>query len=181
MRNTHIKATLIVLPLLLIGLYSLYTFTERNKEPISSAVDIGQPFPPFEAEDIRGTRFSSVQVQNKIVIVNFWATWCAPCIEEIPSLMKLINEFKGQIVLVGISADYSMEEIETFKKSFPGLDNENIVLIWDKDKSLMKRYNIAKLPESFILDKRLTLIKKISGTINWFNDNSISYFKELLN
>lgn len=180
-KKNHIKALQIVLPLLFLGILSLYFLTQNNLDPnVTKKFEIGSTFPVLEGKDLAGLDFISTDFKNQIVIVNFWASWCAPCIEEIPSLIKLVNDFKGQVQLIAISADDSLEEIETFKKSFPGLNHKNITLVWDKDRNYMKKFNIFKLPESFVLTKNGLIVKKVSGTINWFNENSISYFKDLL-
>lgn len=178
----YIKSFLFVLPILIFGLSSLYYYTKVNNEAVvTTSYEVGSSFPDFELTDIQGNPFKLSQLKNKTVILNFWASWCSPCIEEIPSLIKLVTHFNGDVFLLAISADYSLEDITTFKKSFPGIDQENIVIAWDKDRSLMKKFNIFKLPESFILAPNKTLAKKVSGTINWYSENSLSYFKELSN
>ncbi|HPI39910.1 MAG TPA: TlpA disulfide reductase family protein [Pseudobdellovibrionaceae bacterium] len=182
MYKNHIKALFIVIPLLSIGLYFLF---EKTKNTVDSSVqrsfELGNSFPDFEGTDIQGRPFKSSNFKDQVVIINFWASWCAPCIEEIPSLIKLVNELDGKVQLIAISSDYSLEEIETFKKSFPGLNHKNITIYWDNDRSYMKRFNIFKLPESYILRKNSVIAKKISGTIDWHTENSIQYFKDLFN
>ena len=64
-----------------------------------------QPMPPFLVDDLAGQVISTAQLRGKVVIVNFWATWCPPCQEEIPEMMELQKEFQGKLQIVGVSMD----------------------------------------------------------------------------
>jgi thiol-disulfide isomerase/thioredoxin len=113
--------------------------------------------------------------------VNFWASWCGPCIEEVPSLIKLLKTFPNELELIAISGDSNQADIDSFMKSFPEMKTlPNIHVVWDADKSLAQKYQIFRLPESFLLDKDLKLIKKISGTIDWHTEDAIAYIKQVI-
>lgn len=117
--------------------------------------------------------------RGKIVIVNFWASWCNPCVEEFPSMVKLAREFKGDVVILAISEDDAKPDIESFTKAM-GLPEPHFEVVWDQDKRAMKDYGVEKLPESFVVGKDGKLIRKVLGIDNWASEDAIAYFKMLV-
>lgn len=136
--------------------------------------------PNFAFKDLAGQSYELESFKGKVVILNFWASWCGPCVEEVPSLIKLIKEFKGDVVLVAVSGDSNREDIEIFLKSFPELKGDHMSIVFDEDRAVMKRFDVARLPESLVLDKEHKLVKKLVGSIDWYNKDSIAYMKALL-
>jgi thiol-disulfide isomerase/thioredoxin len=183
----HIRALLVVVGIVLIG-WAGFLFWQGAPSPSSadfqkalSVEDMEKAgLPNFEAKDINGNTVRLSDLKGKIVILNFWATWCAPCIEEVPSLIKLVQEYKGQLHLLAISGDSNLEDIKVFLKSFPELKAAHINIIWDEDHSIMKKFAVARLPESFVGSKDLRLAKKIVGTINWYTPDSKAYMDTLI-
>ena len=111
-----------------------------------------QGIPDLKAVDLQGKDFDFAPLKGKIRIINFWASWCEPCIEEVPSLMALIQQLNGQVELVAISGDSDTTEITSFLKSFPKLQGPHITLLWDKDKSMVQKFGVERLPETFIVE-----------------------------
>lgn len=182
----HLKAALVILIIGIIGiLFFKYTIDSRMSDDSSSRYSVLESLESkgaanFSAKDIHGVSFDLESFKDKVVILNFWASWCSPCVEEIPSLIKLVNEFNGKVQLVAISGDNSLEDIQVFLKSFPDLKNSNIKIVWDQDRKLMQEFGISRLPESLILKGDRKLAKKIVGTINWYTKDSIEYVKTLI-
>lgn len=135
--------------------------------------------PNFSFKNLDDVSLDLNSLKGKVIILNFWASWCGPCIEEVPSLVKLVKEFKGEVQLIAISGDSNREDIDIFMKSFPELRGKNIHVVWDEDRSLMKRFQVIRLPESMVLGQDQKLVKKIVGTIDWYNEDSIGYMKSL--
>jgi cytochrome c biogenesis protein CcmG, thiol:disulfide interchange protein DsbE len=183
--KVSIKA--LVVTSILIGLFVYWwvSFKERVDAPLARHELIDQletvGVPSFNTATIEGNSVVLKELSGKLIILNFWASWCAPCIEEIPSLIKLVKEFKGEVKLVAVSGDSNLEDINVFLKSFPELKAENIYIVWDKDQVIAQQYGIDKLPESFVIGKDFKLVKKIIGTINWYTPDSIEYLKFLIN
>ena len=148
---------------------ALYSMDQMEKQGV----------PPIELQTLSGTPFNLSELKGKIVLINFWASWCAPCIDEFPSMIKLLEEFPDKMVLVAVSRDKTKEDIEVFLKSFPKIIRKNAVLLWDKDGALAKEYKIDRLPESFLTDRNLKLLKKIIGTLQWHTPDSVEYIKSL--
>lgn len=182
----HLRAFLVVVGILVIGWVAFLFWqgapTSAGDLHATLSVDEMETkgLPSFEAKTIDSGLVRLEDLKGKIVILNFWASWCAPCIEEIPSLIKLVKEYKGQIQLVAISGDSNIEDIEVFLKSFPELRNENISIVWDHDRSLVQKFAVARLPESFVSSQDLKLAKKIIGTIDWYTPDSKAYIDSLL-
>lgn len=131
--------------------------------------------PPIEALTLEGKPFDLSSVKTPVVIVNFWASWCGPCVEEFPSMLKLIEATKGQVTIVAISMDDDEKDLRAFAKLFkvprPGFE-----ILWDREKKVMNTYGVGKLPESYIIGPNRKLIRKVLGIENWATPNAIEYF-----
>jgi cytochrome c biogenesis protein CcmG/thiol:disulfide interchange protein DsbE len=183
----HIKAAIIVVILGVLGVWAFETFMMPRVTSTgggSSAQTLAQMekegVPNFSFKDFMGQESELKSLTGKVVILNFWASWCSPCVEEVPSLIKLVKEFKGNVQLIAISGDSRKEDIEVFLKSFPELKNVDIKIVWDEDRSLMKKFDVTRLPESLVLGKDQKAVKKLVGSIDWYNKDSIEYMKQLL-
>ncbi|MCB0408188.1 MAG: TlpA family protein disulfide reductase, partial [Bdellovibrionales bacterium] len=96
--------------------------------------------PDFSIQDLKGQTITLSEFKNKIVIVNFWASWCEPCVKEFPSLIQLLKQFPDDLVLLAISADYTLEDLNGFTKAF-GVENvPNFIVMWDKDQKVAEKY-----------------------------------------
>lgn len=181
----HLKAFAIVFVLgsLITWAYLAY-FTPRLQQAPDALKSLNlmenEGVSDFSATTLDGEAFKLSQFKGKVVILNFWASWCGPCVEEVPSLIKLIKELKGDVELLAISGDSSLEDINVFLKSFPDLKGPNIKVIYDKDRSLMNTFGVTRLPESLVLNSDQKLAKKLVGSINWYTKDSISYMKTLI-
>lgn len=134
--------------------------------------------PLFSKETIYGKPFSLSQHKGQVILVNFWASTCAPCLKEFPSFLKLLRHFKGKIILVAISTDRNKESIFKFVKRYKM--PKDVYVIWDKDKSLRKAYVLNALPETYIVKKDLKLFRKVVGFEDWFTKESLAFFKSLV-
>lgn len=132
----------------------------------------------FTGKNLSGESVTLSQYKGKIIILSFWASWCAPCIEEFPSMISLLKQFPDQVVMLAVSADYSKEDIEIFLKSIK-VDSSisNLQIIWDPESEISKKYQIQKLPESFIFYKEGKLLRKVVGSIKWDDADAINFFK----
>ncbi len=134
--------------------------------------------PLIEAVDLDGKPFNLSNVKTPVVIVNFWASWCEPCVEEFPSMLKLVDSLKGKVTIVAVSMDDDEKDLRAFTKLFrvpkPGFE-----VLWDRDKKVMGTYAVGKLPESYIVGPDRKLIRKVLGVENWANPSAISYFTSL--
>ena len=116
----------------------------------------------FTAQDINGRPISTKDWAGKVMIVNFWATWCPPCREEIPDLIKLQEAYRDHLQVIGISADDGPEIVNKFVAEH-GI-NYPIVMLTDE---LRKTFpGVFALPTSFVLDGDRRAMQKHVGLIN---------------
>lgn len=145
---------------------------------ISSTAQYTQPSaeittPNSEFTDINGQNYTLHQFKGKTIILNFWATWCPPCIAEFPQLLELAKREGDHIVLIALSVDENPKKIDSFFKSLPEdvrtkLSLENVIIGLDTDKAISKnQFNSAMYPETFIIDKDLMITHKVEGITDW--------------
>ncbi|MGE3757524.1 MAG: TlpA family protein disulfide reductase [Pseudobdellovibrionaceae bacterium] len=137
--------------------------------------DVGVP--GFSSQTLEGQPFVLTHKEGQKIILNFWASWCEPCVEEFPSMINLVKQTNGRVRIVFVSADYTREEIDGFLKNFPDIKTDGISVIWDKEGSIRKLYGVEKLPETFVIGSDGKLLRKIVGTMNWLTPESLEFFK----
>jgi thiol-disulfide isomerase/thioredoxin len=139
--------------------------------------DISLPV-EIRLKDINGNMISLSDFKGKIVFLNFWATWCLPCIIEMPSMEKLHRKFKDEdFVMVAINLMESEAQVKAFfeklKLSFTALlDSTGEVAAW---------FTINAVPTTYILDKQGRVIGKALGPREWHSQESFSLFEYLIN
>jgi peroxiredoxin len=111
---------------------------------------VDRPAPDFEVVRQDGSRVRLSSLRGKVVFVNFWATWCPPCREEMPDLEKLAESLsKVPFELVAVSADESWREISAFQAGKP----TKLLVGLDPEKSISHTWGTEKLPESYVVDR----------------------------
>ncbi len=119
---------------------------------------VGKAAPEFAAEKVTGEGPATVKEANgKVVIVDFWATYCAPCKKSFPKYQELVDQFGGDLAVIAVSVDdkddVSKEQIEEFAKN----TGVKFSIVWDKDKTAAGQYSPPKMPSSFLVDKTGTV------------------------
>lgn len=135
--------------------------------------------PAFELPNLKGEFFSSEQMRGKLVFINFWASWCDPCVREFPSMLSLVKHFKGELLLIAISNDENKEDMESFIKAFEA-DIPGVHILWDPERKVSELYGTYKLPETFMVGPDLKLIRKIVGIEKWYTPGSIEYISDVI-
>jgi len=123
-------------------------------------VDVGDTAPSFTVTTQNGTRVSLDQFGGKVLLLNFWATWCAPCVQEVPSLNQLQKQLGNSgLVVLGVSVDRSESAYTTFLKRF------NIVFPTSRDpqEDISASYGTYRFPESYLIDKNGKVLQKYIG------------------
>ena len=119
-----------------------------------------EPAPALDARDILGKVVSNADWNGKVVLVNFWATWCPPCREEIPELLDLQKEFKDQLRIIGISEDDDPPAKVLKFAQQKGMDYPIVM----STPALIESYGgVPALPTSFLIDTQGRVVQKHSG------------------
>lgn len=134
---------------------------------------------PFKLKTLDGKDYSSEDMRGKLAFVNFWASWCDPCVREFPSMLNLVEHFKGKLILVAISNDENKEDMENFAKAF-GAKRENVYILWDPDRKVSSSYGTNQLPETYMVAPDLKLIRKIIGVEKWDTPDAKDYLSDVL-
>ncbi len=163
--------------LLLILLVVAVGCSKDKKEIAGLPAENGNPAPDFSLSGPNGeTRLSTLK--GKLVLVHFWATWCPPCREELPSLAKLNKEMEGKpFRLLAISID--KEGNDAVQKLFSGLGITLPVLL-DQSNRVAGQYGTTGVPETFIVSPEGIIIKKIVGSIEWSSPEVISFLNNAM-
>ncbi len=137
------------------------------------------PAPDFSVVSVAsGSVIKLSDLKGKVVLLNFWATWCPPCREEIPSMIKLNSLMAGKpFQMVAVSIDEGGKPaVESFFKE----SGHELPAYIDESGAAIKSYGITGVPESFIIDKQGVLIKKVIGGFAWDSPEAVSFLEGLM-
>jgi peroxiredoxin len=138
----------------------------------------GDPAPLFTLPDLGGKDLSLQSQRGKLVLVNFWGTFCAPCVAEMPSLEKLHETLSGDgLVVVGVAVDESARDVEQFVKE-KGI---HFTILQDPGgRKAAELYRTTGYPETFIVSSSGTLLEKYVGPAEWDDPGALRHFRDLL-
>ena len=140
---------------------------EKRSRFASSATR--RPRPQFVARDLDGRELSTASLRGKVVIINFWATWCGPCRAEIPDLVALQEKYRDRLQVIGISQDEAPPEVV---KRFAAQHHINypVVMMTPELEKLFP--GIGALPTSFIVDRESRIVQKHVGMLRARDDRA---------
>lgn len=137
---------------------------------------IGQPAPLFTVQD-SGRKVSLAELRGKPVVLNFWATWCPPCIEEMPSLVAMGGRMKDKVTVLAVSLDDDSDAYRKFVRDY-GME-PSLLVIRDKHKESNTLYGTFKFPETYIIDANGIVRRKFIGPSNWNSPAMVEYLSKL--
>ncbi len=141
-----------------------------------AAVEVGQPAPDFTVPGFPGGEVSLGKLRGRVVLVNFWATWCPPCVEESPSLEKLAAQMRDQGVdVLGVSVDQDAAALQKFIDRF----HLTFTIGRDPNQELAHRYGTFKYPETYIVDRDGRVAEKIIGGTDWQDPRMLAFVRSL--
>ena len=122
--------------------------------------------PPVALGDLKG----------KVVLVNFWGTWCPPCVEEVPSLNRFARETASSgVVVLGVSIDKNPQLYKQFRDRFH-LDFQTFR---DPDENISASYGTFKIPETYIIDRNAKVVRKIISNTDWTDPEMVRFVTSL--
>jgi cytochrome c biogenesis protein CcmG, thiol:disulfide interchange protein DsbE len=136
---------------------------------------IGKVAPDFTVRDVQRSVTLS-QLKGQIVVLNFWATWCPPCIEEMPSLVEMQQKMKDKgITVLAVSVDADGNAYQQFLRDH----NVNLLSIRDADQKSNELYGTFKFPETYIIDRNGIVRRKFIGAVDWTEPDVLEYLGKL--
>lgn len=140
---------------------------------------VGMQAPDFELPGLDGETMQLSELRGKVVFLNFWATWCKPCVEEMPSIEVLYKKFKDDgLVVLAVSIDRV-----TTKQDIPEFVNElnlTFPILVDSWGQTDKEYKLMGVPETYIIDRQGILREKVIGPRDWSRLDNLRTVRQLL-
>ena len=132
----------------------------------------------FTLKNLEGEDVSLSQFRGKYLLINFWATWCAPCKIEMPSLEKLYRQFKSDnFDMIGISNDmFGARVVRPYIKA----TNLTFPMLLDQRMIASRQLGIVSLPTTVLIDPQGIIIGVLQGAEDWADPETLLYFKNLL-
>lgn len=148
--------------------------TDREK---SKAI-VGLDAPELTLKDATGRIYNLNEMKGSVVFINFWASWCAPCKEEMPSIQSLYNSFKdnGQFRMLTVLYNDDYQKAANYMKE----NNFQLPVFIDADGKTAKAYGVKGVPETYIIDKKGILREKVLGPARWSSPKAISLMSDLI-
>ncbi len=140
-------------------------------------VNVGDTAPDFTITAENGRPVSLSHFGGKVLVLNFWATWCPPCVEEMPSLSQFAAQFKDKgVVVLGVSVDKDAAAYKNFIRSL----DPAFLTARDPEMKINLEYGTVQYPETYIINSQGKVVNKIISSANWTDDKMVSYVQSLL-
>jgi thiol-disulfide isomerase/thioredoxin len=150
---------------------AIFIFFFYVADNISAAPELD--YRQLEIVDMENNVVETDNFSNKVLVINFWATWCGPCVKEMPTLEKAKVALQGEDVEFLIISDETMAQIENFRKK------NNYTLDFYKSLSRLTTYNITSYPTTYIIDKQGNVEMSKTGYHDWGQPSVIEKLREL--
>ena len=143
----------------------------------------GERAPEFTILAENGRAVSVPNFGGKLLVLNFWATWCPPCIEEMPSLVQLQKQLQDRVTVLGVSVDDDADDYHKFLKDH-GIDFLTVREGGTKTNtgvisSIANQYGTSKIPETYIIDRNGMIRRKFIGPVDWKQQEIVEYLSRL--
>ena len=156
-----------ILFVILLALPGCYSGTRPSR--------IGMAAPDFTVRDSDRTVTLS-QFKGQVVVLNFWATWCPPCIEEMPSLVQMQERMKSKgVTVLAVSIDVDGNSYRQFLRDH----NVNLLSVRDADARTSSLYGTFKYPETYVIDRNGVVRRKFIGAVDWTQPEVIDFLGKL--
>ncbi len=177
-KKINYRAAILVI-LAVSAMLILFSLKQNNSYLNYSPLITGRPAHEFTFPGIDDKMVRLSDHRGSVVLVNVWATWCPPCVDEMPSMEKLYQALKGEkfeilaVSIDALGAKAVAPFMEKYNLSFPAL--------MDPNASIKNLYQTTGVPESFIVNQEGVLVQKIIGPRDWATPAVVEFFRDLLN
>lgn len=147
-------------------------FHPHSKRPVA----LGDSAPNFSLPRLPSGNLSLADYRGKVVVLNFWATWCPPCVEETPSLENFAARMQPRgVAVLGVSVDEDSNALQDFIAAY----HLTYPVARNPDRSIPARYGTYKFPETYIIDRSGRVADKIIGATDWNDPRMITFVENL--
>lgn len=137
----------------------------------------GERAPAFVLKELNGTTHDLTRYRGKVVLVNFWATWCEPCRDEMPSIQRLRDKMAGQpFAVLAVNVDEPESRVSAFLEK----TKLDLTVVLDPGKSVTKAWNARILPASYIVDRGGRVRYSVIGDIDWGDARVVKLVSDLM-
>jgi peroxiredoxin len=166
--NNLLRGLIVVLALSFSGLI-YYSLRDTSAQE-------GKPAPLFSVKTDQGHSVTPTSFGGKVLVLNFWATWCSPCVQEIPSLNQFQRRFADQgVVVVAVSIDKNPDKYKAFLSKIP----LTFQTLRDPSADISSEYGTYQIPESYVI-KNGIVMRKFPNQAEWMSDDVTQYIQSLL-
>lgn len=132
----------------------------------------------FKLPALNGKTHSLSDFKGKVVLVNFWASWCIPCVQELPELVQLKNQMADQpLEIIALNTGESKYDVEKFNRRY----KINLPVLLDTHRKVFNSWNVKLLPTSFLLDRAGHIRYQVLGNPGWDKEQTIKVIQKLIN
>jgi cytochrome c biogenesis protein CcmG, thiol:disulfide interchange protein DsbE len=136
---------------------------------------IGSSAPDFTVQDAQ-TKVTLSQLRGQVVVLNFWATWCAPCVEEVPSLVEMQRRLKAKgVTVLAVSVDVDDNAYRQFVRNH----NVTLMTVRDPDQKSPALYGTHLFPETYVIDRNGVMRRKFIGAVDWTEPEITDFLSKL--
>jgi peroxiredoxin len=161
---------------LLIGLFCLFAAIACGADQELDRPPETRIAPDFAIEDMQGKIHSLANYRGKVMIVNFWATWCPPCVKEMPSLQRAWEQLRGEnIAVLAINMGETKQAIERFTQRYP----VDLPILLDKDVDVADAWSVKGLPTTYVVDPNGQIVFQVIGEREWDDPKLLEEIREL--
>ena len=131
----------------------------------------------FSLPDLQGRTHSLPDYHGKVILINFWASWCPPCIYEMPELMRLQQQFDGKpFEILAINVGEKKYRVRKFIKTI----NLDLRVLLDTDNKAFEDWGVSSLPTSYLIDGNSKVRYRIRGNPGWEDEDTVSVIEQLI-
>lgn len=165
-RHFHLVFAVVLVLAVVAGFAAVEMYLSHGKSVNKENSDLGKPLPDAVFYDAADQKIELSAFKGKVVLVNLWATWCPPCVVELPALDNLQARLKDKdFKVVAIALDRS--SITTVESFLRGRDITHLTPYWDKERQVPMKWRYDGLPTSFLLDKEGNVVQRFDGPYTW--------------
>jgi len=122
------------------------------------------------------TKITLSQLRGQVVVLNFWATWCAPCVEEVPSLVEMQRRLKPKgVTVLAVSVDVDDNAYRQFVRNH----NVTLLTVRDPDQKSSALYGTHLFPETYVIDRNGVMRRKFIGAVDWTEPEITDFLSKL--